>query len=190
MPSFTESITPNEAFKDNKSFPASYDTRYIPEHSILNYLYQYCTNVWQAGRQRISVELPRHYIHAVKILQREMRFRIARRGISIETNPTSNVLISTFRKYAEHPLLVFHNDGLPVTEDERNACAQLHVSINTDDSGVFCTSLEMEYALMARAMESIEDSNGRQRFTVNDIHTWIDEVRRMGLDQSFNFKQL
>ena len=109
--------------------------------------------------------------------------------ISASSFLSSNVLISTFRKYENHPLLAFFNRGLPVTAEENDNCPQLSVSINTDDSGVFCTNLEMEYAFMVRALEMVEDSNGKPRFTTNDIYTWIDRIRQMGLDQSFNFKR-
>ena len=189
MPTFSDTLTLDGSFKDNKSFPVNYEFRYIPEYSILNYMYQYNTKVRKVGHQRISVELPEYYVEAVKLVQKEMRFRIARRGISIESNPSSNVLISTFRKYEDHPLLVLYNKGLSVTEEENADCAQMHVSINTDDSGVFCTSLQMEYALMAKAMEGITDAMGNQRFKVNEIHSWIDDVRKMGLEQSFHFKR-
>lgn len=187
-PSVVDELIPEEAYKDNLAFPTRYDDRYIPEYGMLNYYYQFDADVRQAGQRRISVEVPISYIVAAKALQAEMRSRIARRGISIEANPSSNVLISTFRKYENHPLLAFFNRGLPVTAEEDANCTQLSVSINTDDSGVFCTNLEMEYAFMVRSLEMVEDSNGKPRFTTNDIYTWIDHIRQMGLDQSFNFK--
>lgn len=188
-PEVYEDLISCEAYKDNKVFPVRYEDRYIPEYSMLNFYYQYDARVWEAGRRRISIEVPVSYIAAAKVLQVEMRSRIARRGIAIEANPTSNVQISTFRQYKNHPLPAFFNRGLPVTAEEDANCAQLSVSINTDDSGVFCTNLEMEYAFMVRALEMVEDSGGKPRFTTNDIHTWADNIRRMGLEQSFNFKQ-
>lgn len=187
-PSVVEELIPGEAYKDNLAFPARYEDRYIPEYSMLNFCYQYDADVRQAGQRRISVEVPISYITAAKAVQAEMRSRIARRGISIEANPSSNVLISTFREYENHPLLAFFNRGLPVTAEEDANCAQLLVSINTDDSGAFYTNLEMEYAFMVRALEMVEDRNGKPRFTTNDIYTWIDHIRQMGLEQSFNFK--
>lgn len=188
-PCIVNAWLPSGAYKDNLAFPARYEDRYIPEYSMLNYYYQYNSDVRQAGQRRISVEVPISYVTVAKALQAEMRNRIAHRGIMIEANPSSNVLISTFRKYENHPLLAFFNRGLPVTAEENDNCPQLSVSINTDDSGVFCTNLEMEYAFMVRALEMVEDSNGKPRFTTNDIYTWIDRIRQMGLDQSFNFKR-
>ena len=168
------------------SCPPNFEDRYISEYSLLNYLYQFNDKVRREGNKRIKVDITQEYIQVVKLVQKEMRSRIARKGIAIETNPTSNVLIGTFREYRKHPLLAFYNQGLPVSEEEARECAQLQVSINTDDGGVFYTDLSTEYALIARAVEQIEDENGQTRFRKNDIYNWLDNIRIMGNEQTFN----
>lgn len=184
-PSGSSVMIPGEKCKINEKFPPRYEDRYVAEYSFLNYSYQFNERVRREGARRIKVDISSEYIRAVKAVQIEMRYYIARSGISIETNPTSNVLIGTFRKYEKHPLLTFYNRSLPVTESEERECAQLHVSINTDDSGVFYTDLELEYALLARSVEKIVDENDVPRFKKNDIYTWLDNVRVMGNDQTF-----
>lgn len=171
------------------NFPPNFEDRYISEYSYLNYLYQYNDHVRQKGNQRIKIDISQEYIQAIKVVQKEMRSRIARKGIAIETNPTSNVLIGTFREYKKHPLLAFFNQGLPVSMEEDQECPQLQVSINTDDGGVFYTDISTEYALIARAVEQIEDENGRPRFRKNDIYTWLDHIRVMGNEQTFCLKE-
>ena len=57
-------------------------------------MYQYDDDVRDRGKRRIKIDISREYIGAIKAVQREMRLRIARKGIAIETNPTSNVLCS------------------------------------------------------------------------------------------------
>lgn len=178
-------IYSEEKAKICTNFPHSFEDRYISEYSILNYLYQFNDHVRRGGNRKIKVDVTGEYICAVKAVQIEMRNRIARKGIAIETNPTSNVLIGTFRKYDKHPILAFCNRGLPVSEEEEDACAQLQVSINTDDSGVFYTDLETEYALLARSVELITDENDRPRFKKCDIYTWLDNIRVMGNEQTF-----
>lgn len=118
-----------------------------------------------------------------------MRYHIAQKGIAIETNPTSNVLIGAFREYDKHPILSFFNRNLPVTNEEEQDCAQLQVSINTDDSGVFYTDLETEYALLAHSVEQITDENGRYRFKKNDIYSWLNAIRIMGNNQTFRITE-
>ena len=69
--------------------------------------------------------------------------------------------------------------------DKLEDCPQLSVSVNTDDQGVFATSLENEYALLASALENVTDENGNYVYVKSMIYDWIDDVRRMGNDQSF-----
>ena len=64
-------------------------------------------------------------------------------------------------------------------------CAQINVSINTDDAGIFATSLENEYAYIALAMEKERDENGNAIYSRRNIYKWIDNIRQMGLDQTF-----
>ena len=171
-----------------KNYPRDYEERYVPEYSYLNYMYQFHDQVKKDGMRKIKVDLTMEYILAVKEVQKYMRYGIAQRGISIETNPTSNVMIGSFRKYEEHPILTFFNRGLPVSDQEEQDCAQLQVSVNTDDCGVFYTDLEMEYALLAQSVEKITDGGDAPRFKKYDIYNWLDNIRVMGNEQSFRFR--
>ena len=137
------------------------------------------------GNRQVTTLISPAYIRGAKAVQQALRQEIAARGISIETNPSSNVLISNFRRYYKHPILSFYNRGLPVTQEEEDACPQLSVSINTDDKGVFYTDLENEYALLARSLEECMDDQEQLRFRKNDIYTWLDNIRVMGLEQGF-----
>lgn len=184
-PAKSSLLIPEERAKVCPKFPPRHEDRYIPEYSLLNYLYQYNEHVRREGSRRIKVDISSDYIRAAKAIQVEMRYRIMKKGISIETNPTSNVLIGTFRRYDKHPIISFYNRGLPVTEKEERECAQMQVSINTDDSGVFYTNLETEYALLARSVEQITGEGDNQRFKKADIYTWLDNIRIMGNEQSF-----
>ncbi len=108
--------------------------------------------------------------------------QLVHRGIGIETNPSSNYLIGTITKYEEHPILRFNSRKLkPVQPNE-----SLNVSINTDDQGVFDTSLENEYALMTLALRKAKDKGGKLLYDIEDIYEWIDYVRKMGLEQVFS----
>lgn len=181
-------IVPEEYAKVCTNFPPLYDDRYISEYSLLNYLYHFDDQVRREGVRKIKIDITEEYIRAVKAVQVEMRYRIAGKGIAIETNPTSNVFIGTFRRYDKHPILRFYNRGLQISDEEEQECAQMQVSINTDDSGVFYTNLENEYALLARSVEQIVDKNDKQRFKKADIYTWLDSIRIMGNEQSFRNK--
>lgn len=143
--------------------------------------YHYNIKVKSCGSEIIEKEVTAEYRQGVELLQQLMRRKISRRNIGIETNPSSNVLISNFNRYDKHPIVVFNDKGLQNTPDNQH----LLVSINTDDQGVFDTSLENEYALMARGLEQMCDKNGQTMFLPSDVYSWLDMVRQMGIEQSF-----
>jgi len=108
---------------------------------------------------------------------------IAQKGIAIETNPSSNALIGTFKRYDKHPILNWYNIGLELGNEMD--IPQIQVSINTDDQGVFATYIENEYAYLALALEKVKDEHGNQKYNKTLIYKWLDNIREMGLRQSF-----
>lgn len=172
-------------FKVNKKSPADSSIRYIPECSFLNFSYHYNRLIRQTGAEYVTITIGDDYIRGVEAAQKALQFDIANRGLSVESNPTSNVKISTVRSYAEHPITRLYNHGLVHTSEALRGCPQISVSINTDDSGVFFTSLESEYAVIARALETLQNTDGHSRYYKWEIYDWLDRIRKMGNDQSF-----
>lgn len=126
--------------------------------------------------------LGHEYIKLVRNMQDKMINELAYKGIGIETNPSSNYLIGTIRKYEEHPILRFNSRKLK----EKNVGENICVSINTDDQGVFDTLLENEYALMTLALKKATDDDMNTLYDIEDIYEWIDYVRKMGINQIFS----
>ena len=147
----------------------------------LMHLYHYHQQVRQRGTEIADHPVTSRYIQAVSQLQEVMRRDIASLGIAVEANPSSNYLISTFKRYDNHPITTFNDEGLRSSE----MGSQMFVSINTDDQGVFDTDLENEFALMACALESRTDTEGRKLYSPTQVYRWLDNVRKMGLQQSF-----
>ncbi len=145
--------------------------------------YHFNKEVRKFGDECIEYEISKKYIEAVELIQEHMRHEIAQMGVGIECNPSSNYLIGTFKRYDQHPITNFNNKYL--CNDNNNA--KLFISINTDDLGVFDTSLENEYALMACALQKIEDESGNKKYSPSDIYDYLDYVRKMGLEQSFDY---
>ena len=121
------------------------------------------------------------YAELIFQVQNNMIRKFVDEGIAIETNPSSNYLIGTIKKYDEHPIFRFNSRKLKQVEPNM----QLSVSINTDDQGVFDTLLENEYALMALALKKKKDKDNHKIYDIEDIYEWIDYVRKMGIEQSF-----
>ena len=147
----------------------------------LYYRYHFDEQVKMKGAESIEVKITSDFIDSVKAIQEVMLDRIAQHHIAIECNPTSNYRIGDFDRYIEHPIFKFFNKDIKVPHKDR--C--LKVSINTDDKGVFSTSLEREYALLAWALEKEGYKNPQFKNSQYDIALWLDRIRQMGIEQKF-----
>lgn len=112
------------------------------------------------------------YIRLITNMQTQLLMEIKQKRIYIETNPSSNFLIGTFERYENHPIFRFFGVGdLP----ENSTC----VSINTDDLGVFDTSLQNEYALLATALHK------QGHYTEAEINVYLKSIQEFGKAQRF-----
>ena len=62
---------------------------------------------------------------------------------------------------------------------------QLNISINTDDKSTFSTCLSNEYAYLLYYLEHKKDEKNNYVYSRFEIMQWLDEIRKMGNDQSF-----
>lgn len=115
----------------------------------------------------------------LEAIQEHLLDKIERKHIAIECNPSSNYKIGDIERYDQHPILRFFNYGLNTPYPSRN----ITVSINTDDQGIFATSLEREYSLMALAIErnQLEAFQNSSRA----IAEWLERIRKMSVEQKF-----
>lgn len=178
-------MVPIEANAVNRQFPRNFEIRNKLAVAVLYHYYHYDANVRRSGSVSVDIKLDVEYIKAASEVQKAMQNEIAQKGIGIETNPSSNVMIGKFSRYDEHPITSFYNNGLTTDAEKLNECPQIWVSINTDDQGVFNIKLENEYALLASAMEKKKDENGKILYKKTMIYEWLDKIRKMGLEQSF-----
>ena len=148
----------------------------------LYYFYHYNKKVRITGSEITEFKIQKGYIKLIREIQDKMIQKLACQGIGIETNPSSNYLIGTIKKYKDHPILRFNSRKLKPSDSSKD---HLSVSINTDDQGVFDTLLENEYGLMTLALKKAVDEDMNPLYDIEDIYEWIDYVRNMGLDQVF-----
>ena len=118
--------------------------------------------------QEFRHEFKGEYVKLVKQLQIRMRSYLVNKGIAIETCPSSNLLISNLDEFKEIPTFQL----FPIEEDTINGLIRMNVCVNTDDQGVFYTSLTKEYTMLAATMrEKME--NGIRIYSDDEILTWI-----------------
>lgn len=118
-------------------------------------------------------------LDAIEFVQSKVLDEVERKGLAIECNPTSNYKIGDFDRYEEHPIRIFN------TVDSKSINRHsISVSINTDDKGVFSTSIEREYALIAHSLIRYYQRNPNGT-TQQDVYDWLDKVRQYSVEQIF-----
>ncbi len=177
-------VSPYYQFNKNHIYP-EFDFRSDKDIAKLYYAYHYDYDAKKLGMETDVIKITPDYIALVSAVQNKMRYIVSQKGIMIECNPSSNYLIGTFERYDEHPITTFNNIGLEFRENKIEKCAQICVSINTDDQGVFDTSLENEYAIIASALEKKKDENGKSIYSPEHVYQYIENIRKMGFEQSF-----
>lgn len=175
----------NTSYMINERIEGGTQIRREKEAAELMYYYHYSASVRRRGQISLCKTITDSYLKGVQKVQKAMQRYVADCGISIEANPSSNYKISTIDKYEKHPILNFYNMGLTWDDDKLRACPQLHASINTDDKGVFDTSLENEFALMGCALENMRDEDGKRLYSRQMVYDWLDRIRENGNQQSF-----
>ncbi len=153
------------------------------EIANLYYRYQFDKNVKLKGLEVVPIEIKPWYENLMKEMQEYMRCNIiAKKGIAIECNPTSNRLIGYFTNYDQHPILEFCDYKL----DPDSTHSQIMVSVNTDDLGVFDTSLSYEYALLLSAIR--RQRHKSQNYNDEQIYEYLEHIRQNGFKIRFDKK--
>lgn len=188
---FIESIemAESEPWKLRTKAGKNYD---LVSNALYHY-YHYNKDMKMASDKRIEYKVHKSIIDAVCMVQEKMQYDISKKNIGIECNPSSNFLIGTFKDYLKHPIFKFNNKYLFSKNDKRSLTKnpRISASINTDDLGIFETSLENEYALLACALEDYnKHCNDGDVILPDNIYSWLDYIREQGCYQSFIKNQI
>lgn len=142
----------------------------------LDLLYQYLTDLdtYQRGAELIDVHVDDAEVEFLARAQRWLRHQLALLGVTIESNPSSNLVIGDFADLRTHP--TFRLAPLPGTDSPLDG--RLPVSINTDDPISFATCLADEYAHMYFALIG-------QGVPTRDALAWLDQARDAGWRSRF-----
>lgn len=137
--------------------------------------------IHNAGMQMIRHKWSQEIVKVVKDLQTQMQYEIYKAGVGIECCPTSNLKIGYIDQYNLHPMLQrFH----PVIT--KASYPLLKVSINTDDRGVFYTSIYEEYSLMALALQKEKEKNSdKPKYNTQTIYDYIERIRVQSMRMAF-----
>lgn len=163
------------------------DANLARKHKIafyLYHLYQYDANVRRRGAQRYEKVISPALVNLIESIQEGMRKQIAHRHLCIEANITSNLFIGRIGRYMQHPIIKLYKKGLYEEDTDPHS---ISISINTDDKGIFSTSIEEEYALIALALEKEKEEGDIEihKHSSWDVYEWLDNIRQIGWTQRF-----
>ena len=137
-------------------------------------------SVFEKGfMQTEEFKIPYRYEQLIKKVQDRIINWIKTKKICIETNPTSNVRIGGLNKYEELPL--FRLAKLCKRPGQR-----VMVSVNTDDKGLFATSLYRELSLLSLALKKQRVRGTVRRWSDNEIYDYVKCLAEAG--QKYRFK--
>ena len=132
------------------------------------------SQVWRNGRIQETItfrDLP-HELEALHSLQGALRSEVGTRGLTVEVNPSSNLLIGDLGQLEDHP--IWRLRPLQPVDD----IPRLSVCVGSDDPLTFATTLPHEYQLLfdtiVMAGRSHEEAMG-----------WLNDVREAGLRARF-----
>lgn len=110
------------------------------------------------------------YVRVIIELQNAMMRMVSKRQLCIECCPSSNLRIGRLDRFDEHPIFRF----MPLRDSQNRY--PLAVTVNTDDLGVFSTSLPNEYSLLALALLKKQDADGNNIYSSQEVYDWIERV--------------
>ncbi|MGH8628061.1 MAG: hypothetical protein ACREYC_23280, partial [Gammaproteobacteria bacterium] len=110
-------------------------------------------------------------------LQATVRRALGQRGITVEVNPSSNLLIADLGDLAQHPLWRLNPPpGVEIDAPPVSIC------IGSDDPLTFATNLPEEYQWLLDALMLAGCSEEQAR-------KWLDRVRETGLENRFTVRR-
>lgn len=130
-------------------------------------------------KQADEFKVPFRYDVLISKLQNKMMDWIRRIGICIETNPTSNIRIGGIDRYDEHPIYRFIRVGCLKRSN-------LIVTVNTDDKGIFSTSLQREFSLLACALTKQRIKGVRCKWADGKIYNYVGRLASAGKINRFH----
>lgn len=136
------------------------------------YSYFYNAEVKNRGYEKINIYITNKMLTLIQMMQDIVQNKIIHKGICIEVCPSSNVLLGNVKKGYSHPLI---NLFKRMKKDQKQS--DICVSINTDDQGIFSTSLISEYSLLVNAFEHEMDNNEDMNSSRDFLYKWINKIR-------------
>jgi len=147
--------------------------RRIPRAQKLVWAYLTDKSVYVRGRRLVDCHpVMDGDAGALTQVQRSLIREIGRRGLIVEVNPTSNVLIENAGDLSHHGLWRLRP---PSNEDDGD---YVSIAVGSDDPYLFATNIREEYQWLSDALLE-------RGLSVDQAERWLEQVRIRGLDARF-----
>ncbi|HNN98578.1 MAG TPA: hypothetical protein PKI03_40215, partial [Pseudomonadota bacterium] len=133
--------------------------------------YLYDEAVFRRGQRPVLVSWTNPELDVLEQLQRWLLHEFSLRDITIESNPSSNLLIGAYQGLEEHPVMQLQPIG-------RTNPSTMPISINDDNSLTFATCIADEYAHVFYALQ-------RQGVSTDDALRWLKARQKTGWRSRF-----
>lgn len=147
--------------------------RCFPVVSRLLHQYREDEQVFLRGQEPVDISLDASEVAALYAVQNALRRGVAHRGLVVEVNPSSNLLIGDLLDLRNHPIL-----RLFPPELQDGGAPPIPIAVGSDDPITFSTWLLREYSLLHEAALS---AGYPERIVIE----WLERIRRTGLDARF-----
>lgn len=179
-----------------ENFKLNYESK-KHKHSFINKkartlccLYLYSKKLFETGNNTIIKEIDEQYIRCVVLAQKSVQKLVKALEIIVEANPSSNRKITAVNRFVDLPMFNISHDILSIISEERKLREEynfklqrlndrksndveiindISVCINTDDSGVFQTTLNREYELVAAALLKEGEKEAIVKAYINEL---------------------
>ncbi|MBZ4419153.1 hypothetical protein [Myxococcus sp. RHSTA-1-4] len=154
-----------------------------PEHLVLAYLTD--VGLFRRGQELVEVRADEGEVVFLQEVQHWLCSQLARLEVTVEANPSSNLLIADLLGVDDHPVLRMAGYSPQASEppgqearEPRDASSELMISINSDDPITFATCLADEYAYFYFALL-------RRQVPSSEALAWLDTLREHGMRSRF-----
>ena len=141
--------------------------------------YHFNGDVRSRGERVKEFHICAGYASLITMMQEKMMDRVERHGLCVECCPSSNLLIGSLGRFDRHPIFRFH-------DIDPSKGHHLPVTINTDDLGVFQTSLANEYSYLALAQFKSKRPDGTSVHSSYEVSEWLKRISACAEKYRFN----
>lgn len=131
----------------------------------------YCLYYQKRYARLQLISVAKSEIEVYQKLQAYLIRKVEKKGIYLEANPTSNLVIGDFSQIGNHP--IFQLDSIRNQEGNHSM-----MIVNSDNPTIFNTNVESELAYIYYAADEFG-------YSKSEILEWIDRIRQRGMDASF-----